>query len=228
MLTVQLPPNHAGPTVEVEGPDGRKHTLVVPEHTQGQFQAQVDVIAEMGGQLAMTLGGAPATPQQPPSVVDEHGRYDRAVYSMVAVPKHPTAPIGLGAGQVMDYRTPDGGRHRVLLPPNVQPGQRFEVILPIAVPKVYLREHCRDRREAPAAAKNYWRSQRAAGGAQPQPQRPVAAAAMPLAPAAVASAPPVQQVQQRLPDGWERRVTDDGRPYYAHHKTRTTQWEPPT
>ena len=48
MLTVQLPPNHAGPTVEVEGPDGRKHTLIVPEHTQGQFQAQVDVIVEMG------------------------------------------------------------------------------------------------------------------------------------------------------------------------------------
>ena len=41
----------------------------------------------------------------------------------------------------------------------------------------------------------------------------------------VASAPPVQQ---RLPDGWERRFTDDGRPYYAHHETRTTQWERPT
>lgn len=34
--------------------------------------------------------------------------------------------------------------------------------------------------------------------------------------------------QPPLPAGWERRVAPSGRPYYAHHPTRTTQWARPS
>lgn len=34
--------------------------------------------------------------------------------------------------------------------------------------------------------------------------------------------------QPPLPAGWEQRVTQRGRPYYAHHPTRTTQWARPS
>lgn len=31
-----------------------------------------------------------------------------------------------------------------------------------------------------------------------------------------------------LPAGWSVRYTDEGRPYYVDHNTKTTHWEPPT
>jgi len=31
----------------------------------------------------------------------------------------------------------------------------------------------------------------------------------------------------QLPEGWEERFTDDNRPYYVNHETRTTQWDRP-
>jgi hypothetical protein len=34
--------------------------------------------------------------------------------------------------------------------------------------------------------------------------------------------------QPPLPAGWEQRVTEHGRLYYAHHPTRTTQWSRPS
>ena len=30
-----------------------------------------------------------------------------------------------------------------------------------------------------------------------------------------------------LPDGWEERFTEKGRPYYVNHLLQTTQWDPP-
>ncbi|KAF8189233.1 hypothetical protein K438DRAFT_1416161, partial [Mycena galopus ATCC 62051] len=30
-----------------------------------------------------------------------------------------------------------------------------------------------------------------------------------------------------LPDGWECRIANDGRPYYLDHNTCTTSWNPP-
>lgn len=30
-----------------------------------------------------------------------------------------------------------------------------------------------------------------------------------------------------LPEGWEKRIGPEGRPYFCNHKNRVTQWEDP-
>eukprot|EP00043_Microstomoeca_roanoka_P015374 m.153900 g.153900 ORF g.153900 m.153900 type:complete len:1091 (+) comp16246_c2_seq1:79-3351(+) len=39
--------------------------------------------------------------------------------------------------------------------------------------------------------------------------------------------PKVNNFGDRLPEGWEKAVTDDGTPYYINHSTRETQWTDP-
>ena len=41
------------------------------------------------------------------------------------------------------------------------------------------------------------------------------------------AAPPDDDPNGPLPDGWEKRVEPNGRVYFVNHKNRTTQWEDP-
>eukprot|EP01084_Bolivina_argentea_P034555 63987_1 len=41
------------------------------------------------------------------------------------------------------------------------------------------------------------------------------------------SAPPNDDNNESLPDGWSQAYTDDGRVYYQNDVTKQTQWEPP-
>ena len=125
-------------------------------------------------------------------------------------------------GQQFQYDTPDGGKHVVIVPAGCRPGQRFQAVVPIAVPKDYMRQNCRGRAEMIAVAKQYWKAQQ-----QPQhPQQPPQQAPAPVAAAVDPSAPPLGLIEM-LPAGWERRMTADGTSFYAHHASQTTQWEPP-
>lgn len=59
----------------------------------------------------------------------------------------------------------------------------------------------------------------------PQPmvlQQPVFVQQQPVM-AQVVSAEPIQS----LPEGWEQKVSPDGRPYYVNHSTQSTQWTRP-
>lgn len=43
-----------------------------------------------------------------------------------------------------------------------------------------------------------------------------------------AQQPSVQRAPGLLPNGWEERVTQDGRTFYMDHNTKTTQWNKPS
>ena len=41
------------------------------------------------------------------------------------------------------------------------------------------------------------------------------------------SAPPASEILPQLPDGWEEKRTEKGKPYYIDHNWGVTQWERP-
>ena len=160
-----------GQEITFEGPDDRPQKLRLPQQdlmlARGPglpFQATVQVICSAdragGGQVAAVQQAVVVNGSQQqlmPNVIDAQGRFDRSVYAMVAVPKHPTCPPGLGPGQRFKYSTPDGGCHWCVVPPGCKPGERFGVVLPIAVPKEYIRLHARSKAEVVFVAKRYWK-----------------------------------------------------------------------
>jgi hypothetical protein len=116
-----------------------------------------------------------------------------------------------------------------VVPPGCEPGKRFGVVLPIAVPKEYIRVHARSTSDIAFVAKRYWQEV----GTQQVPVQQVQHLQK--------IAPPgngdvgggdghgeVGVKKTNLPPGWERRETADGKVYYANHSSRTTQWEPPS
>lgn len=251
-----------GQEIEFVGPDDRPQKLCLPRQdlmlARGPglpFQATVQVICSAdragGGQVAAAQQAivVDGSQQQPRNVIDAQGRFDRSIYAMVAVPKHPTCPPGLAPGQHFKYSTPDGGSHWVIVPTGCNPGSRFRVVLPIAVPKEYIRLHARSKAEVVFFAKQYWKEAAKCYGCVPQ----VAAqqVQVQLVPgAAPAREPPgngdvsvdiggghVDDAGSggscdatrttNLPPGWEQRETADGKVYYANHITRTTQWKLP-
>lgn len=228
---------HDGQEIDFEGPDNRPQKLRLPRNDPmlavgpgRPFQAVVNVIcsADRAGEAAAAQQArVPQVEQQhslPRSVIDAQGRFDRALYALVAVMKHPTCPQGLQPGQQFKFSTPDGGSHWCVVPPGCKPGERFGVVLPIAVPKEYIRLHARSKAEIPFAAKRYWK-EAAAPAQQAQQVAPPGNGDVTVD---TGSSGDIEALATPdLPPGWERRETADGKAYYANHKTQTTQWEQP-
>ena len=227
-----------GQEIEFEGPDDRSQKLrlprIDPTLARGPglpFQTTVQAIcvADRAGGVALAQQireqqhpGAPL----PRTVIDAQGRFDRSVYALVAVLKHPTCPQGFRPGQQFNYTTPDGGSHWCVVPPGCEPGKRFGVVLPIAVPKEYIRVHARSASEIAFVAKRYWKE---VGTQQARVQQVQVQRTQGMAPPANRDAGGGDgHGEVGLPPGWEQRETADGKVYYANHISRTTQWEPPS
>ena len=228
-----------GQEIEFEGPDDRPQKIrlpcIDPTLARGPglpFQATVQAICgsdRAGGVAVAQQVREQQHPGAQRNVIDAQGRFDRSVYALVAVLKHPTCPQGFRPGQHFNYITPDGGSHWCVVPPGCEPGKRFGAVLPIAVPKEYIRVHARSTSEIAFVAKRYWKEV----GTQQVPVQHVQHLQ--------GIAPPgngdvgggdghgaVGVKKTNLPPGWERRETADGKVYYANHSSRTTQWEPPS
>jgi hypothetical protein len=106
-------------------------------------------------------------------------------------------------------------------------------VLPIAVPKEYIRLHARSKAEIPFVAKRYWKevATQQVPAQQVQQVQQVQGTAPPGngdVAAGIAGGGDLETLAtNNLPPGWERRKTADGKVYYANHSAQTTQWEPP-
>ncbi len=231
-----------GQEIDFEGPDNRPQKLRLPQQDPmralgpGQpFQAIVEVIcsADRAGEpTAAHQARAQAERQHPlpRSIIDAQGRFDRGTYALVAVLKHPTCPHGCRPGQQFKFSTPDGGSHWCVVPPGCKPGKRFGVVLPIAVPKEYIRLHARSKAEIPFVAKRYWKevATQQVPAQQVQQVQGTAPPGNGDVAAGIAGGGDLETLAtNNLPPGWERRKTADGKVYYANHSAQTTQWEPP-
>jgi hypothetical protein len=152
-----------GQQVTITDPYGQPAIVSIPEGVSPGMLFTAAIECLLPGALPAPQE-AVVVPQRQPAPPPVYGLEWAlvAVRKMVTCPSPPPPP-----GSSFSYLTADGRVHLVAVPPGVYPGQRFPVMVDLAVPRIELRaaEAAGNvgelgKREAEALAKRFWKNRR--------------------------------------------------------------------